>query len=213
VTDAVRVLGAAAGLLSTCAPERCDLDGNGAVTVTDGVGVLTRAAGLHFWEYYRCPVPSETVDFSEFARFTLSREPALGYCPEIGSVLSADIARQDDGAYIARLAVAVERPLGGPDDCEFTFDPVGAPTCIGGEPQPDRTLTPDEAEGLRSAFAAVEVYEARPPICAIAVFDPCIIDHFEWDGVRADDYPCSGRRVDFTTAKALIETLNGLIVP
>jgi hypothetical protein len=46
VTDGVIVLNAAAGLPSTCVPQRCDVDGSGSITITDGVHVLRAAAGL-----------------------------------------------------------------------------------------------------------------------------------------------------------------------
>jgi hypothetical protein len=46
VSDGVQTLRAAAGLSTTCTPERCDVDGGGTVSVSDGVNVLRAAAGL-----------------------------------------------------------------------------------------------------------------------------------------------------------------------
>jgi hypothetical protein len=46
VTDGVQVLRGAAGLSTSCVPDRCDVDASGSITVTDGVNVLRNAAGL-----------------------------------------------------------------------------------------------------------------------------------------------------------------------
>ena len=57
VTDGVQTLRAAAGLASSCTPERCDVDASGSVTVSDGVNVLRKAAGLSAPE--ACPGGSD----------------------------------------------------------------------------------------------------------------------------------------------------------
>jgi hypothetical protein len=43
-----QALHAAADLQSSCTPARCDVDGNGTVSVSDGVNILRGAAGLSF---------------------------------------------------------------------------------------------------------------------------------------------------------------------
>lgn len=46
MTDGVTTLRAAALLASSCSYEVCDVDGDGAIGVTDGVNVLRAAADL-----------------------------------------------------------------------------------------------------------------------------------------------------------------------
>jgi hypothetical protein len=74
-------------------------------------------------------------------------------------------------------------------------------------------LTDDELESLRAAFAEIETLEARPPICASAVFDPCIIDVFGWDDFTVDDYEHSAPRLGHDTVATLLDVLNALILP
>jgi hypothetical protein len=212
VTDGVVALQAAAGLPSSCSMFSCDVDGSGAITVTDGVGILQRAAGLRFLRFYDCPVPTSTRDLSDFTVFHLTRQNGLGFCPEPGSVLSVGIDRRSSGAYGLELTVAAARAAGDPECLgPYNFD---ASTCIAPDPRPDRLLTPDEVERVRAAFSAIQIFEARAPICEVLVSDPCVVDYLEWDAFRVDDYDHTAPRIDrATTVATLIDVLNTLIVP
>ncbi len=212
VTDGVLALQAAADLPSPCTRFTCDVDGNGAITVTDGVGILRRAAGLgNFFQFFECPVPRATHDFSDFRIFRFERQSAFGFCPEVGSVVNVDVERQSDGQYHLQLMVAGERPRGDPE-CVLPF-PADDPTCTVRDPRPDRSLTTDEVDRLRAAFAAIEIAEVRHPHCAVGHFDPCVITELAWDDVEAQDWECNAPRVSTTTTSMLIDVLTTLVPP
>jgi hypothetical protein len=137
----------------------------------------------------------------------VTRTSGLGFCPDLGSVLDAEIERQGDGAYLARLWVAEEGPFD-PDLCEFPF---GEPTCIRRVPVPERVLTDDELAVVREAFRAVVVYEARDPSCAVVVYDYCLLDRFEWDDVAVSGDICAGRRMSYGDVQRLQEALDQLL--
>ena len=207
VTDAVQTLRAVAELPTTCTPFRCDVDGNAAITVSDGILILMRAAGIYAPRAFDCPVPSRERDFSDFASFTLSRRSGLGFCPDIGSVLDAEIERQSDGTYLARLWVADEGPLDHPD-CVFSF---GEPPCIRRVPVAERALTDDDIEILRDAFRSVVVYEARHPSCAAVAYDYCVLDRFDWDGAVVSNDLCTSAWMPFGDRERLGDALDRLL--
>jgi hypothetical protein len=211
VTDGVQALRAAAGLESTCTPFRCDVDGSGEVTVTDGVGVLARAADLRLYQFYDCPVPSTLHDFSDFTGFHLTRDPAFGYCPELGSVLDVELAPRSDGTYVARFSRPEVRPLDDPNCLGFYYFGDGT-TCIVSVPQPERVLTADEMARVRAASAIVEVHEARIPVCAIVVFDPCVINDVAWDDFTVQDQQCGAPWIDFADVDALTAALDAILI-
>jgi hypothetical protein len=212
VTDGVQALRAVAGLPSPCTDFRCDVNGSGDVTLTDGVLILAQAADLRPGNAYHCPVPTSVHDFSDFRRFELSRESALGFCAPIGSVFHVVVARRTDGAYDLQSSVAEERAFGDPD-CVDPFFPLGPEEkCLAAVPRPDRVLTADELASLQSAFGEVRTVDAPDPQCAILAFDPCVIDTFRWDDVAATDFRCHGRRVSFERGEQLTAVLDALIV-
>lgn len=207
VSDGVQALRAVAELPSACEPFTCDVDGSGATTLRDGVLILRRAAGLWADGAYRCPVPSRERDFSDFASFTLSRRSGLGFCPDIGSVVDAELERQFDGTYLARLWVAEEGPLDDPD-CVFSF---GEFPCIRRVPVGERALTGDEIEFLRDAFRSVVVYEARDPSCAVIAYDYCVLDRFEWDGSIVSNDLCASTWMSYGDRERLNDALDRLL--
>jgi len=215
VTDGVEVLRAAAGLTTACTAFRCDVDGSGDITVTDGVGVLLRAADLRFGEFHHCPVPSTVHDFSAFASFHWARESAFGFCPQVGSVVTAALEQRPDRTYLADLAVAETRPLNDPQ-CVLPFlpDPFGdGTTCIAPASLPDRVLTEEEAARVRSVVAAVRINEARLPVCETTAFDPCVVVRAEWDGAAYRDQFCDGMWIASPDAAALAAAIDALVAP
>lgn len=211
LSDGVQALRTAVGLGSTCNDFRCDVDGSGAVTLTDGIGILRRAAELPAIETYECPVPSTTYHLSGFSHFRLQRQNGLGFCPVRGSVVDVGIDRQSDGSYRLQLAVAEERPPGDPTCVYPEMSWTGS--CIAARTQPDRALTDDELKAVRRAFGTLQIFARPLAICEIEAFDPCVINRVEWDAVTADDYPCTAPRIEYESTAAIIEVLNGLIVP
>lgn len=210
VTDGVQALRAAAGLTSSCTRYRCDVDGSGDVTVTDGVGVLERAAAIPAPQFYECPVPSRRRSFAGFRNFRLWREREIfGFCAPVGGVLSAEVAQESGGTYVVRLARAGLRPLGDPA-CLYPMLSSADGACIAPEPVAERVLSAEEAADLRDRFGAIEVFEARAPICRVVAFDPCISNAVAWDGFETRQDSCRAPWVsgdDFGRIVDLLEAL------
>jgi hypothetical protein len=104
----VLALRTAAELLGSCqVSSRCDIDGNGAITVTDGVAALRLAAGLPVELKYRDVV----VDRSDFTSFTFDRRSAFGFCPPLGS-FSRLLLSVEEGSVVRIGDVIVESEPG-----------------------------------------------------------------------------------------------------
>jgi hypothetical protein len=223
-------------------PDACaDPNGDGLITVTDGVMALRAAAELSspctefscdvddngavtvtdgvqilrraagFFDADGCPVPSVRGDFSHFQHFRLSRQAALGFCPPVGSVFAATIDFAGDGVYHLQLSVTEERPPSDPG-CLPGSNPSGMEDhCLVAVAVPERTLTGDELGRVESAFASVVIEEAQDPFCVHGSIDPCTIDVVEWDGLRFDDFPCNAPIVPFYEIGRLTEVLDTLL--
>lgn len=235
------VIGAArpaAAVMDACA----DADGDGAVTVTDGVQTLRAAIGLPS----PCTLERCDVDGSGAVTVTdgvgvLSRAaelPAVRFyeCPipqeaQNFSGFEHFALRRLPAlgfcpAFGSVLSVDLDRRADGTYRAQFTvaeerpFDDAGClaafvwgnETCVAEISRPDRVLTAFEGDRLREAFTAIPTYEARDPTCAIMAYDPCVIDRLTWDESSYDDYPCSSSRVGYDVVDAITEMLDGVLV-
>ncbi len=190
VTDGVLALRTAAELNGGCTVvSRCDVNGDARITVTDGVQVLRLAAELPVELACRHVV----VDRSEFSVFTFDRRSAFGYCPPLDSVSRFALIEQQDGSVTRQAKVFVAGEAGDPDCIPEITD-----SCVREITLPDRLLTADEVERVRTAFAAIVREQQQSPDCQRGVsFDPCLINEFVWDGGASaiTDFACGSPRL------------------
>jgi hypothetical protein len=152
-------------------------------------------------------------DFSDFVRFTYAQQPALGFCPRIGSLLTASIRRYGDTYALSTRRLAAGTP--GVDACLPDFiDFEGGETCAVALPESCRLLSDEEVAAVQRAFAAVRIENGPPFICRDVSVDPCVIRSAEWDRTRATDYPCSeDRRIEANEVARLEKLLASLATP
>ncbi len=202
VTDGVRILRTAAELAGGCAiASRCDIDGNGAITVSDGVAALRLAADLPVTLACR----NLEADRSEFAFFSFFRRPAFGYCPPLDSVSRVFLSVSDAG--ITREALVLVEGNSGDPDC---LTDVMTTACAREVALPDRLLTAEEVERVRSVFSAVTFEQLQNPDCKRVAFDPCLFNEFTWDNAIITDFICGQPRLLPDQSAALIAVLDSL---
>jgi hypothetical protein len=143
----------------------------------------------------------ETVrNFSDFTSFSYRQESALGFCPEVDSILSASLVRNDQGALLTVTRVG-ERPPG----CD-EYDPG----CVREQPATCRQLSIEALAPAVDAFAAVTTYHSQDPVCLQTIYDPCVIRVAQWDDESFDDYPHNERRLpdnEMARLAALLDVL------
>lgn len=147
-----------------------------------------------------CSIEPTVMNFSRFDTFEFRRQQALGFCAPEGEVFDALITRTG-GSFtlkgsILRDAQSCE-PFGTCDDREDVM----------------RVLTSTEAANLVDAFRAVALIAAIPTWCERIAVDPCVINAFTWDDIRAGDYECSKPSLRFGETARLVNVLNDLVVP
>ncbi len=205
MTDGVLVLRTAAELNEGCsAISRCDVDGSGSVTVTDGVVALRLAAGLD------APLacPDVVVDRSAFTIFQFNRRSAFGFCPPLDSV--SQIILSDVEGGVERHAMVIVEGTPGDPDCDPEIMPVPAVACAKEITLPARLLTADEVARVEAAFTSVTVEQRQNPDCPRRPFDPCLINEFTWDATTITDFVCGQPRVLAQESGELIGVLETL---
>ena len=150
-----------------------------------------------------------SIDESGFARFHYSLHPGLGFCPEVGSVFEATIAKTGDGSYRFEHSVLEE---GAPGDAGCLPEVITSP-CLISVTRPARILTPAEVERVLAEFAEVQVRLENAAICDCVAFDPCLIRRFSWDGALASDFLCSAPFLDGDEAGRIADLLESLAGP
>lgn len=205
VTDGVLVLRSAAGLSGGCGvSSRCDVDGNGAITVTDGVATLRLAAGL--------PVATDcrnrVVDLSPSRSFSYVHRLSFGYCPQLGAPAQIVLFTTEAGLVLREAAIVEGTP--GDPECIPNATTVPPVACATTSPLSERLLTADEAERVRTLFAAIDIEQQRNPDCGLVPIEPCLIGEFRWDALILTDFACGEPRLLPEQANAIVELFESL---
>jgi hypothetical protein len=177
--------------LGEAAPEVCGLGGPG--FGIDGLvtAVLNALAGC-----------TNQRDLSGFDQFAYALTSAYGFCPSIGAVYDAHIDRRGDTYVLERSIVDTGTP--GVDDCLSEYP------CWVARAVPRHTLTADEIQRARTAFAQITVWTAADSFCLVGVDDPCLVRTARWDNFQTSDATCAGPRLDHQQSEritALVESL------
>jgi hypothetical protein len=117
-----------------------------------------------------------------FTELALERTSALGFCPDAGDVLTAEVRRGADGT----ATIQGERTEEG-DPQTDTCDPVFF-SCLVRRSFGPLTLTGAQIAALEEAIGAVERRECEEQDIII---DPCVITQVTVDGVGVNDL-CNG---------------------
>jgi hypothetical protein len=147
------------------------------------------------------------MDLSSFARFTFTRERALGFCLEPNEIYSAVLEHGGDGLALQLSILDVGEA--GVDEClpEFHSDEP----CFVARNEPVRYLEPDEIACVHDVFERVVIRGAPNPACRACIIDPCLINRVRWGSVAATDYICAERdRISEAQAAAILELLETL---
>jgi hypothetical protein len=119
---------------------------------------------------------------SPFSLLELERSEAVGFCPELGDVLTAELRRGADGTVtIQGERAEAEDPETG---CDEFFG-----SCIVGRPFGPQTLTEAQVVELEDAIAAVGRKGCHE--FDNIVSDPCLVTEVTVDTHYVDDY-CNG---------------------
>jgi hypothetical protein len=153
-----------------------------------------------------CDPPRVDSDFSGFQSFTFEMAGAFGFCPDIGSVYSASIVKIAESQYHLEMAVLREGTEG-VDEC---LPPVRGSPCYVAEPLPGRDLSAEEVGTVLAEFRSVGLIAERDPICDCVAIDPCRVLEFQWDSVRASDFPCAEPHLDGGTVADVLSLLESL---
>jgi hypothetical protein len=155
-----------------------------------------------------CGPHTRLIDRSGFSKFRYTQTPALGFCPEVDEVFEATITRGELGLVLA-LSILREDDPDSPERCAWSEEHhvvgVGCVHPVVSEP---RILSEDEAELVRTVFAALEELEGPDPICNCVAIDPCRIRIFAWDGHELSDFPCAQLRA--ARVESLLDLLETL---
>ena len=101
----------------------------------------------------------------------------------------ARIDRRGDTYVLERSIVDTGTP--GVDDC------LSESPCLIARAVPCRTLTADEIQRVRTAFAQITVWTAADSFCLVGVADPCLVRTAQWDNLQTSDAICvTGPRLD-----------------
>lgn len=145
-------------------------------------------------------------DFSVFTDFEFERQPAFGFCPPADAIFAARLTRSGDTS-IDFSATILEEDEPGPGCLEGLIED----RCLRPVELPVRSLSPEEASRVTTAFASVVILPDPDPICEVLAIDPCYVNRLSWEDVFASEYPCSAPRVDGVQARELIDLLEGLV--
>ncbi len=145
-----------------------------------------------------------------FESFSYSQRPALGFCPELASVFSAQLIRDTssgrENQYTFSLSV-LRRGIEGIDEC---VDIVDRNDCFKVVQLDSRALLPDEVSTFLDVVPQLINDEREPnpdPQCGSA--DPCRIREFSLDDVTLSTDPCSGPRLTEEQAQSIVDILDG----
>lgn len=144
-------------------------------------------------------------DLSTFSVFRLEQKPALGFCPATEHTFAAEIRSDGDGGFTLTQSFLEE----GDRDDPNCLEEILGDMCLVPVERPPRPLDADEAAQLRAAFETLVLSEKEDPICEFLAVDPCRINSFAWDDVRASEFVCSSRRVSREQSLELIDLLDG----
>jgi hypothetical protein len=132
-----------------------------------------------------CPCSRDDhSDQSAFITFHYAQRPALGFCPNVNAVYEATVTRQEDGSFLLEMSVIEE---GDPDSSEC-LDPgeIIEVECAVVRELPARTLTPEEAQRVLTAFRDIRTETVHfDGIC----IDPCLVPIFQWDELILTNTP------------------------
>ncbi len=181
--------------LGDAAPDACAAGGPG--FGIDGLvtAVLNALAGC-----------TNQRDLSDFAQFAYALTSAYGFCPTVGAVYDARIDRRGDTYVLEQSIVDTGTP--GVDDCLPDYL-TGYP-CLIARAVPCRTLTADETQRVRAAFAQITVWTAADSFCLVGVDDPCLVRTARWDNLRTSDATCAGPRLDHEQSERIAALLASL---
>jgi hypothetical protein len=180
--------------LGDAAPEVCGVGGPGLGFGIDGLvtAVLNSLEGC-----------TNVRDLSGFDQFAYALTSALGFCPSVGAVFDARIDRRGDTYVLERSIVDTGTP--GADDCLSEYP------CLVARAVPCRTLTADETQRVRAAFAEINLWTAAVSFCLVGFADPCLVHTAGWDDLQTSDFICDrGPRLDDEQSAritALVESL------
>jgi hypothetical protein len=146
----------------------------------------------------------EVRDFSDFAAFSLTRGPGLGFCPPLDVVYEAEIALDDGGAYVANVSFLTE---GYPasENCLVSINGVELGNVYGSDGElvecvvlmelPEQVLTAGQADDLLAVFSEVSILNTEASICQQASVDPCLISTLTFDDFEVSNFQCTTPRL------------------
>lgn len=183
--------------LGDAAPEDCDEGGPGPGFGINGLvtAVLNALEGC-----------TNLRDLSGFDQFSYALNPAFGFCPSVGAVHDARIDRRGDTYVLERSIVDVGTP--GVDECLPAYL-TGRP-CLIARAVPCRTLTVDEIQRVRTAFAQITVWTAADSFCLTGFVDPCLVRAAQWDDLQTSDFACVGSRLDYAQGARITTVVESL---
>jgi len=144
-----------------------------------------------------------------FGSFVYSQEPAFGFCPELGAVYRAQIALKDGACpaeFILEMSV-LEEGTRGVDPC---LDLHSVVDCVKETVLPPRVLTDVEVSDLFSTSTAAWGLIRDEPDPNCEAIDPCVVQVFDWGGIRASDGPCDTARLPLEGVEILTDLLERL---
>jgi hypothetical protein len=133
--------------------------------------------------------PGDTVtnDYSQFERFEFRQESGFWFCPLEGVPYVATIVRSGASRYLFRDSV-LEKSANESDNC---IPMMSGGTCFVEHRLPNRELTPEEVNRLKTVFSRIVVRTLPPPKCeGQLVVDYCRTLRCRWDDHVHNDAEC-----------------------
>jgi hypothetical protein len=153
------------------------------------IGIVAFLLALLLGAWIRLANSTDTVtnNYSQFERFEFRQESGFWSCPLEGVPYVATIVRGGAGRYLFRDSV-LEKSATESDNCiSMTSDG----TCFVARELPNRELTPDEVNRLKTVFSRIVVRTLPPPKCdGQLVIDYCRTLRCRWDEHVHNDAEC-----------------------
>jgi hypothetical protein len=128
-----------------------------------------------------------TNDYSQFERFEFRQESAFWFCPLEGVPYVATIVRNGAGGYLFRESLLEESST----EAANCIPTVSSGMCFVERQLPNRELTPEEVNRLKTVFSRIVARMSPPPKCqGQLVIDYCRTLRCRWDDHVHNDAEC-----------------------
>ncbi len=128
-----------------------------------------------------------TNDYSQFEHFEFRQESGFWFCPLEGVPYVATIVRNGAGGYLFRESVLEDSST----EAANCISTRSNGTCFVERQLPNRELTPEEVNRLKTVFSRIVARTSPPPKCqGQLVIDYCRTLRCRWDGHVHNDAEC-----------------------